>query len=498
VVTGTALHSLNGITLRPDGRIVAACLASETITEIDPHTGATTTLVDSPEGRSDDVVVTASGDVLFTDPLAGAVKRRAGDGSVRAVADGLPGVNSIAYDRAAARLFVGQTFLADALWEIDPDGAEPKRLVAEGIGQPNAFAFGPDGRIYAPVGKRKAVVRIDPDSGATTDVAGGFTQPVSVRFDSRDRLHVLDGSTGELIRLDPATGAKQTVATLAAASDNMVIGPDDHAYVSNMADSSIVDVDLATGAQRVVTSSPLAFPSDIAAGPEGVVVADNTAVRVIDPGSGEVREVARRLAAEIRFPVGVSVHGDRLVLTSALVGGVQVLDRSGHPVREVADLQQPSDAVELDDGALVVAEPGAGRLLRVDGDGPPRPLAEGLGAPTGVEVARDGRLLVTDAAGGRLLGVDPATGAAAVLASDLGVPRGVATAPDGSVVVLDTRGRVLQLAPGATTPAVLADGLAVGRLDAPHPRSGGVAVTPDGTIHIAADKENSVYALRRT
>jgi sugar lactone lactonase YvrE len=496
VVTGSALHGVNGLTVRPDGRIVAAGLASETVTEIDPATGAVTSLVGSPQGRSDDVVVAAGGDVLWTDPLAGSVKRRGPDGTVRTVADGLPGVNSIAFDREGERLYVGQTFLGDALWEIDPAGVAPKRRVVEKIGQPNAFAFGPDGQIYAPVGKRKAVVRIDPRTGATADVATGFTQPVSVRFDSRDRPHVLDGATGELLRIDPATGERRTVAMLPAADDNMIITPDDHAYVSVMADSAVLDVDLDTGARRTVTSSPLAFPSDVAAGPDGVVVADATAVRVVD-GEGRVREVARRLATEIQFPVGVSVHGDRTVLTSELIGGVQVLDATGHPVRQVAGLDRPADAVELADGALVVAEPGAGRLVRVDGAGPPRPLATGLGTPTAVEVAPDGRLLVTDAAGGRLLGVDAATGAVAVLGTGLGVPRGAAPTPDGAVVVLDGRGRVQRVEPGATAPTVLAEGLPTGYLDAPYPRSGGVAVTPDGRIVVAADKENSLYAIRR-
>ncbi|MEU7810847.1 PQQ-binding-like beta-propeller repeat protein [Pseudonocardia sp. NPDC049154] len=497
VVTGSTLHSINGLTLRPDGRIGAANLAGETISEIDPRTGAATPLVPSPDGRSDDVVLNSAGDVLWTDPLQGTVETRGADGTVRTVAGDLPGVNSIAFDRAHRRLFVGQTFFGDALWEIDPTGAAPKRLVARDIGQPNAFAFGPDGQIYAPVGKRKAVIRIDPETGTTAEIATGFTQPVSVRFDSLDRLYVLDGATGELIRVDPATGAKQTVATLPAADDNMVIGPDDHAYVSNMADSSVLDVNLADGAKRVVTQSPLAFPTDIAAGTNAVFVADNTALRTIDPATGEVRELARRLATEIQFPSGISVHDDHLVLTSALIGAVQVLDTPGEPLRHVEGFLEPSDALELNDGALVVAEPETGRLIRVD-DTTPRTLAENLGAPTGLALAGDGRVLATDATGGRLLGVEPQTGATTMIADQLGAPRSVAVAPDGAMIVLDADGRVLRLEPGGGAPTTLAEGLAVGYLEGPHPRSGGVAVTDDGTVFVTADKENSVYAIHRT
>ncbi|MGW6791569.1 hypothetical protein [Streptomyces chartreusis] len=496
-MTGTGPHSINGITLRPDGTLVAASLIGETLTEIDPATGTGRPLARAPRGRSDDVVVSPEGEVLWTDPRAGAVKARAADGTVRTVADGLPGVNSIAYDRSTTRLFVGQTFLGDALWEIDPARVTPKRLVAKDIGQPNAFAFGPDGQIYAPVSKRKAVIRVDPATGAVEKVVDGFTQPVSVRFDSRDRLHVLDGARGEVIRVDAKTGAKRTVATLPAAADNMIIGPDDHMYISNMADSSVLDVDLDSGDRRVVTSSPLAFPVDIAAGPDDVVIADSTAVRSIDTADGQLHELARRLATKIQFPTGVSVHGDRLVLVSELIGTVQILDRTGHPIRHAQGLQRPSDAVELDDGGLIAAEPAAGRLVRIDGAAPPRPLAVKLGTPTGLTVADDGRILVADASGGRLLAVDPKQGTVTAIATGLGAPRSVGTAPDGAVVVLDAGGRVLRLPSGATRATVLAEGLAVGYLDGPYPRSGGVAVTAAGSIYVTADKENSLYVIRR-
>lgn len=497
VVAGTALHSINGITIRPDGTLVATSLAGEMITEIDPSTGAFTPLVGSPDGRSDDAVVTPTGELIWTDPAGGVVRRRETDGTVSTIVDNLPGANSIAYDRARARLFDGQTYLGSGLWEIDPTGASPKRLIAEDAGKPNAFAFGPDGKIYAPLSASKTVARIDPETGAATPVVSGFRQPVSVRFDSEDRLYVLDGATGELVRVDPVTGRKRAVTSVPAAADNMVIGPNDHAYISNMADSSVIDVDLDTGAQQVITRSQLAFPTDVAAGPDGVLVADATAVRVVDTSTGQVRELVRRLSSELQFPTGISVHGDHLVATSALIGSIQVLDRTGHPLRQVAGFQQPGHAIELDDGALIVTEPSNGRLLRVDGAAAPRPIAEGLGTPTGLAVAGDGRLLVTDASEGRLLAIDPEAGGVTVVGTDLGAPRRVAIAPDGAAVVLDARGRVLRLEPGSTMPIVLVEGLAVGHLDAPHPRSGGLTVTPDGAVYIAADKEASVYALRR-
>ncbi|MEU0508059.1 MULTISPECIES: PQQ-binding-like beta-propeller repeat protein [Amycolatopsis] len=497
LVTGSALHTINGLALAPDGTILAANLAGETVSTLDPATGKITGLVPQRDGRSDDLVVAPSGEIFWTDPLAGTVKGRDRDGRIRTVAQDLPGVNSIAFDRSRQHLYVGQTFFADGLWEIDPGGGAAPRLVARDLGSLNAFAFGPDGMIYGPLGKRGEVARIDPETGASSTVAAGFRQPVSVRFDSRGRLYALDGATGQLVRIDPAGGARETVATLPAAADNMVIGPQDHAFVSNMADSSVTEVDLRTGAATTLTSSPLAFPQDIALDGNTLYVADSTALRTVDPGTGKVTELARRLSSELEFPSGISVTARHVVLTSELIGTVQVLDRAtGEPVGEVHGLDSPADAVELADGSLVVSEPAHGRLLHIV-DGQLRPLAENLGAPTGLALSARGTVVAADATGGRLLEIDPASGAVTEIARGLGAPRAVAVAPDGAAIVLDAGGRRVVSVTTGGAQQVLADDLAVGYLTQPYARSGGVAVGADGTVYVTADRENSLYAIRK-
>ncbi|MGW5642842.1 outer membrane protein assembly factor BamB family protein [Saccharopolyspora sp. NPDC003752] len=498
LVAGTTLHAPNGITLAPNGELLTASLASETISAVDPGTGKIRSLVGPREGRSDDLVVAPSGEILWTDPLAGTVKGRAPDGRIRTVARDLPGVNSIAFDRSGKHLYVGQLTFADALWEIDPAGQAAPRLVARDPGGLNAFAFGLDGMIYAPRAEHGQVARVDPRTGAISVVATGFRQPVSVRFDSRDRLHALDGATGQLVRIDPATGAKHTVVTLPAADDNMVIGPGDRAYVSNMADSSVSEIDLDTGAAAVVTSSRLAFPADVASDGHTLYIADATALRTVDTHTGAVGEIQRRLSSALEFPSGISVTAGYFVLTSELIGSVQVVDRkTGNAVREVHGLDNPADAVELPDGSLVISEPARGRLLHVVGE-TVRPLAEDLGAPTGLAVTKRGTVLVADAAGGRLFEVEPASGTVTERAAGLGGPRAVAVRPDGSAIVLDAAGRRVLSVNGQGTHQVLVTGLDVGYLRLPHVRSGGLAIGPDGTVYVAADRDNAVDAIRKT
>ena len=282
---GGPLRAPNGLALHPDGSILVASLAADSITRFDPASGGASPAVPAPDGESDDVAIGDDGTIYWTNPPRGTVGSQSPDGTVRTITDRIPWVNSIAFDRTGERLFVGQTFREDGLWEIDPQGEEPDRLVASDLGQPNAFDFGPDGQIYAPLGKTGQVARIDPESGKKTIVADGLQQPVSVRFDSSDQLYVLDSIGGALLQVDISAGSARTVVELPVASDNMVIADDDRAYVANMADSAITEVNLADGTLRVLTSSPLAFPVDMArpsADSGEIFIADSVAVRAIN------------------------------------------------------------------------------------------------------------------------------------------------------------------------------------------------------------------------
>ena len=74
---------------------------------------------------------------------------------------------------------------ATALWEIDPAGAKPPRLILKDLGGFNGFDIGPDGKLYGPLWFKHQVVRIDPDSGKLDVVADGFDTPAAANFDSQ-------------------------------------------------------------------------------------------------------------------------------------------------------------------------------------------------------------------------------------------------------------------------------------------------------------------------
>ena len=96
VIAGSGFHTVNGVAFGPDGRFFAASVSGESIFALDVSTGQVTVEVGPPGGEADDLAFTTGGDLLWTAFLEGAVRRRYPDGTVRDLASGLPGINSIA------------------------------------------------------------------------------------------------------------------------------------------------------------------------------------------------------------------------------------------------------------------------------------------------------------------------------------------------------------------------------------------------------------------
>ena len=174
----------------------------------------------------------------------------------------------------------------------------------------------------------------------------GLQKPGAVRFDAQERLFVLDDATGELFALDRKGDAwsKRLVIQLATSTDNMMPGPDGLIYVSNMADSTVHAVSPETGTARIVVAGGLGFPRAIAvqygAGGDRLHAADGCAYRIINVSSGMVHDVARAVAAKLKFPTSVSVNARHVLLTSEAFGIIQVFDHDGRLVRDVEGFLQ--------------------------------------------------------------------------------------------------------------------------------------------------------------
>lgn len=501
-------HGLHGLAVEEDGTILAGSVVGQAIYAVNPQTGEVTTRLGPPDGMADDIAFGPNGEMAWTGYLTGKVFIQPRGGEPKMISSGLPGSNSLAFTKEG-RLYFTQVFLGDALYEADPAGVAPVRLIRKDLGGFNGFEVGPDGMLYGPLWFKNAIVKIDPATGADTVVADGFQIPAAANFGPDGNLYAIDTKTGEVKRIDMKTKAVSVVATLAPALDNLAIAKDGTIYVSNMADATIYAVNPADGAVRTVVSGPLATPTDLAItdGPEGekLHVADVFAYRVIDTASKAITDPLRMYRDETENQLGIGAGKSKVLITSWAAGMVQVVDRASGAATVHHGFTAPTDALELADGRVIALEAATGTIRPVTGaETPGEPIVSGLNFPVAMVEAADGKLYVTETnpqAKGTLASVDLATGEITRVLEGLEGPEGLDIGADGKVYLAEAgAGRVIAFDPKDKSTAVIAEGLKTGLVSAegalPAYTTTGVAVSKkDGSIYVASDITNAIYRI---
>ena len=506
LVAASSFTGVHGLAVDQKGRLLAGSVVGNAIWEVDRNTGAAKVLVGGPDGQADDIAIGPKGEMAWTNYLSGAVRIRDNDQQAsRVIASGLPGLNSLAFDPRNGKLYATQVFLGDALWELDPSGAKPPRLIARDLGGLNGFEVGPDGMIYGPLWFKRSVARVNPADGAVTVISASFDTPAAANLDGKGNVWVIDTATGELSKVALDTGARQVVATLSSALDNLAIAPDGTIYVSNMADNGIQAVNPATGAVRQLTRGAVAVPAGIKVDGNSLWVADVFTLRKVDLGSGAVTDVKRMHAVDndMEYPFAVGLGSKTMALASWFTGTVQLIDRaSGKTTAMLHGFKAPYDAIPMDDGSLLVAEIATGSITRASGANfvDRQPLSTGLAGPVQMVLGPDGQLYVTEAAG-NVQRIDTKTGAKTQVATGLALPEGLAFTPWGSLVVAEAAaGRLTELDLAGNQRRTIADGLPIGLpagpgMPPPYVPTG-VAVGADGSIYLSADRNIAIYRIR--
>jgi len=509
LVPGSAFHGVHGLGIDKAGRMFAGSVAGAALYEVDRDNGTAKIAIPTPEGMADDIAFAPDGTMAWTGFLTGDLYARKGDGPIKKLASGLPGINSLAY-RKDGRLYATTVFLGDTLYEIDVEGVKPPRVIMEKMGGLNGFEFGPDDRLYGPLWFKGQVAKVDVDKAELTVVADGFKTPAAVNFDSKGNLWVVDTALGQLVRVDPKTGAKKMVAQLKPSLDNLAIDDKDRIYVSNMADNGIQEVDAETGAAKQVIIGKLALPGGIGVVSDGlkdtIYVADVFAYRTVDGATGEVSEPARMHAAGVtlEYPMSATAKGDDVILSSWFTGTVQVVDRkTGTTMEMMHDFKAPHDAIRLADGSILVNELGSKSLIRASGEhGKDRTVLIGsLEGPVGLVGGAKGDVYVTEAFAGQVSKV-ASNGEKTILAKDLKMPEGIALAPDGKLVVAEVGAkRLVEVDPQTGKVTEIAGNLPIGLVGAPGglPTNipTGVGVGATGTIYFSSDIENAIYKVTK-
>jgi sugar lactone lactonase YvrE len=516
LVRGAPIHGANGLAVDAEGRLLVASVFGSELVVLDPATGQILNRLDIGVESPDDVAVGPDGSIYWTDLIVGEVGRLAPNGQVtkQFVA---PGMNPIAFT-AEGRLFVGQAFQGDGLYELDPNLVQAPRVVIPDSGaapfarQLNGFDFGPDGMLYAPQPFLGTIVRIDPDTGAmevVTDALAGLG-PTSVEFDSQGHLYA-SLFAGTIIRIDTDTGAHQVVTEISdAILDNMVFDARDRLYVSNSDDGAVYAV-APGGGVRTLSPGGLILPGGIAvmegdSGRDSLFVADVWKLAEFDARSGRLLDVDRqsRAGGGIIESFTVAPDGGNVIITSWVSRAVQIWD----PVSDVAvdvftDFAVPLNAIRFQDD-LVVAELGTGSVAREDATGGRSVIATGLFVPAGL-AATDDDLWVADWATGIVWKIvdDGATLTQPQLtAAGLQSPEGMAVDSDGSLLVVEAgAGRLSRIDPVTGQVTTVADGLELGLQGSaaapPTWALSSVAVGRSGTIFVTGDLASVVYRVRR-
>jgi streptogramin lyase len=509
LVPGSAFHGVHGLAIDKAGHLFAGSVAGAALYEVDIAGGSAKVAIPAPIGMADDIAFAPDGTMAWTGFLAGDLYSRKGDGPIKKLASGLPGINSLAF-RKDGRLYATTVFLGDTLYEIDVEGVKPPRQIMEKMGGLNGFEFGPDDKLYGPLWFKGQVAKVDVDKAELTVVADGFKVPAAVNFDSKGDLWVVDTALGQLVRVDPKSGAKTMVAQLKPSLDNLAIDDKDRIYVSNMADNGIQEVDPATGQARQVIIGKLALPGGIGVtsenGKDTIHVADVFAYRTVDGATGEVTEKARMHAAGVtlEYPMSATAKGNDVVLSSWFTGTVQVIDGKTGATRDMLHgFKAPHDALVLADGSILVAEFGTKSLVRVSGEhGKDRTtLIGGLEGPVGLVAGSRGEVYLTEAFSG-VISMIESNGEKTVVAKDLKMPEGIARARDGKLIVAEVGAkRLIEIVPETGTVTEIAANLPIGLVGAPgglptHIPTG-VGIGESGKIYFSSDIENAIYKLTK-
>ena len=506
LVSGSDYLSIHGLTFDADDNLYVGSLMAQELYKVDAHTGVATRFVGPPMGMSDDIEFGPDGTAVWTSTMTGAVHARRPDGTVFVVAEGLTGVNAVAFS-PDGRLFVTQFAFADALWEIYLDGKTPPRKIIENMGGLNGFDFDKDGYLYGPLLFKRKVVRVDVDSGEIKTIASGFAIPVAVNLDSKDNLYVPDSALGQIFRVDIKTGEKTLVATVDPGIDNLALDSQDRLFITNLADNAIYEINTETGAVRTVVKGVLSVPGglDVATdnGKDTIYLGDLFAYRTIDGDSGKVTDVKRALRDAMELPMSATVQGDRVVTASWFTSAVEIYDRkSGDVVATFHKFSAPVAAMQQADGSVIVAEQGTGSLLKVSGEhGETRKvITDGLPGLAEMRPAGKGSVYLTDVITGQLLKVSLSTGEKQIIADGLDQPEGFDVAPDGSIVLAEVgKKRIVRVDPTTGNLSEIARNLAIG-----FPPTGklppayittGVGVSDSGAIYVSSDLNTAIYKI---
>ncbi len=506
----SALFGANGMRMGSDGQLYVVQAFGSQVSAVDTGSGACETIspVGGPIVAPDDIAFDSHDVMYVTEVMSARVSARTPSGEVRVIADNVPAANGItAYQD---RLFMDECRPGGRLFELYPDGREP-RVMAENLPLPNALSVGPDGKLYFPQIAAGEIWRCPLEGGAPERFMSGFAVPTAVKFDRNGLLTTTQAASGEVTKIDIQSGEKTVVANVRPGIDNLAFADDNRLFISHFVDGGVAEI-LADGSERILVPAGLLGPFGITVTGDGAVYAADGMSMISVSRDGQVsRPTMFTQEGYPGFIRGIAAGPANNVYVTTSAGEVVLYNFSTREAQTLAnELNELYSLAPTQDGAVVVAEGGEGRLLKVTADGNVTVLARGLGRPNGVVVADDGSCYVSEPDKGQVSHVN---GGSSAVVEGLSSPQGLGLLGDQLLIVDAGSKELIAVSLGTKQQQTIASGLPVGAqpgvtpqilmgiaglIQGPLTPFSGLAVGGDGTVYLAADGEGSVLTLKRT
>src|SRR5437899_1218040 len=312
LVPGSAFHGVHGLGIDKSGRLFAGSVAGAALYEVDRNSGTAKIAVPSPEGMADDIAFAPDGTMAWTGFLTGDLYSRKGDGPVKKLASGLPGINSLAF-RKDGRLYATQVFLGDALYEIDDKD-----------------------RIFVSNMADNGIQEIDPETGAAKQVISGklaLPGGIGVVSDGgKDTIYIadvfayrtVDGATGEVSELARMHADGVTLEYPMSATAN-----GDDVLLSSWFTGTVQLIDRKTGKTKEMLHDFKA-PHDAVKLGDGSILVNELGSKSLIRASGEHGKDRTVLIGGLEGPVGlVEGSGGAVYVTEAFAGQVSKVESNG-------------------------------------------------------------------------------------------------------------------------------------------------------------------------
>ena len=484
----TPLRGANGVACRDRQLVVAEELANRLL-RVDASGGFEPITLPSGARGPNGVAFAPNGDLHVTATTSGEVwRRRAGDGGWDSIARGLQGVGGIAVDDGG-RVFVGLCSADAKVIELDSAGHGAPRVIATGLGCPDGMVADAGGTLVVALREAGSVVRIAVGDGTKTTVATGLHTPVAVGRAPDGALVVLEAATGAIRTID---GAETREAARLAPGLDGFSSCGESAVVSNFVTGEMTAFKPWPTTSRVLERGGLALPRGIAQAGEDLIVSDGVSIRRVRGGIAAVLAATTIDPIPPPFAVALAAGGFAWITVPSL-GEVHRVDLAARTSEKIAGgFDRPTSILALSDGGVIVADTGAGRIVRVEADGSTRTLASGLVSPLGLAM-RGGQILTTEPTGGRILGIREGS-PPALIATGIAAPGGVAADAAGHVFVAETRtGALLRIDPDGSHRKI-ATGFAFGDAES-DPSPVAMLASFDGGILVAVPTNGSIVRI---